>query len=181
MMRAFKSSLFRHARQEDGSSTIPFVLFLPFIMMMVLSSFEMGRMLFRQTTLERALDMTVRDLRLGIWVPGNAAALKQRLCSYSGNIPNCTAETLIDLQPVSKSTWNTLAARPTCVDHDAAIQPATRFDKGTSNEFMLIRVCTRFYPIIPRTGLALALTKDPSGAYALAASSGFVNEPRPGS
>ncbi len=55
----------RRSPEEDGTATIPFLLFLPFFMMLVISSLEMGMLMLRHVMLERALDMSVRDLRLG--------------------------------------------------------------------------------------------------------------------
>ena len=42
---------------------------------------------------------------------------------------------------------------------------------------MLVRACAIFDPIFPITGMGLNLPLDASGAYQLAASSAFVNEP----
>jgi len=179
-MRTFRTMWRSFRKEDDGASTITFVLFLPLFIVLILSSLEMGRLLFRQVMTERALDLAVRDLRLGSWVPANATELKRRICNYSAGIPNCMNEMYVDIQPVSKTTWVPMNATPTCVDHFLAIQPNSIFQLGTSNDFMLIRACTKFYPLVPGVGLGFALGKDPSGAYSIVAASMFVNEPRPG-
>lgn len=179
-MRALRQMWQRFRKEDDGASTITFVLFLPLFVLLILSSLEMGRLLFRQVMTERALDLTVRELRLGIWVPTNATELKRRICNYSAGIPNCMNEMYVDIQPVSKTTWVPMGNTPTCVDHFLAVQPNSIFQLGTSNDFMLIRACTKFYPLVPTAGLGFALGKDASGAYTIVAASMFVNEPRPG-
>lgn len=181
MFGRFLSRLTRRARSEDGTSTVPFVIFVPLFMTMVMSSTEMGTMLFRQVMLERGLDLAVRDLRLGIWVPANSDQLKQRICNYAGVIPSCTQAMLVELRPVSKSTWSPLGSGPVCVDRTAVVQPVTAFNAGASNDMMLVRACVKFVPIFPTNGFGFGMPKDNTGAYALVSSSAFVNEPRPGS
>ena len=172
----------RHlARSEDGTATIPFVMFVPFYMLLLLSSIEMGMLMIRHVMLERALDIAVRDLRLGTWNPPTNTDLKRRICRSAGLIPDCMNSVMVELRPVSKTTWSPLASGPTCVDRNASIQPVTSFVAGTSNDMMLIRACAKFDPIFPTTGLGSSLPKDNSGAYALVSSTAFVNEPRPGS
>lgn len=180
MFERFKVWLRRSAREEGGTSTVPFVLFVPLFMTMVMSSTEMGTLLFRQVMLERGLDMTVRDLRLGTWVPATSTDLKRRICNYAGIIPSCMNALLVELRPVSKATWAPLSSGPVCVDRSAAVQPVTTFIAGTSNDLMLVRACVKFVPIFPTNGFGFGMPKDNTGAYALVSSTAFVNEPRPG-
>lgn len=169
------------ARDESGSATIPFVMMMPMFIILVLSSLEMGMVMIRHVMLERALDMSVRELRLGLWVNPTNQQLKSRICNYAGLIPNCNNALLVELRPVSKTTWQPLSSGPVCVDRALAVQPVTEFVAGGSNEMMLIRACAKFVPMFPLTGLGFNLPKDSTGAYALVAATAFVNEPRPGS
>jgi len=65
----------------------------------------------------------------------------------------------------------------TCVDRSADVQPVLEFDSGAANEMMLVRVCAVFDPFFPTTGLAAQMSLDSTGAYALVATSAYVNEP----
>jgi hypothetical protein len=171
----------RRARDdEDGTSTIPFVIFVPFLITMVVSSLEMGMLMTRHVMLERALDLTVRDLRLGHLPDVTHDEFKQMVCDRSALIPDCENVLLIELRPVSTITWEPLNSGAICVDRDAVVQPATQFDQGGGDQIMLIRACAKFDPIFPTTGLGLDLPKDNTGAYALVTSSAFVNEPEVG-
>jgi hypothetical protein len=171
----------RAARDEDGASTIPFVIFVPFFLMLVTSSLESGMLMMRHVMLERSVDLAVRGLRLGIWTPPTHTELKRTICNNAGLIPNCMNTLLIELRPIDKTTWQPLASGPVCVDRANPILPVTDFDGGTGDDMMLIRACAKFDPIFPMTGLGFQLPKDNTGAYALISSTAFVNEPLPGS
>ena len=107
--------------------------------------------------------------------------LKKDICNLAGIIPDCLNVLLVELRPVSTSTWQPLSSGPTCVDRAAPIQPVTEFNAGASDEMMLIRACAKFDPLFPTAGLGFSLPKDNTGAYALIAATAFVNEPAPGS
>ncbi len=172
----------RKAREEDGATaTIPFVIFLPFFMLLIMSALEMGTLMLRHVMLERALDMSVRDLRLGNWVNPTHAEFKRQVCNRAGVIPDCLNVLLVELRPVSTTTWEPLSAGPICVDRAETIQPVTTFDDGVGDEMMLIRACAKFDPIFPTSGLGFQLPKDNTGAYALVSATAFVNEPDLGS
>ncbi len=169
------------AREEDGTATIPFLLFLPFFMMLVISSLEMGILMLRHVMLERSLDLSVRDLRLGLFT-GDYDDFKKDVCDRAGIIPDCINTLVIELRPVSTTTWEPLASGPICVDRANPLVPlGNPFETGAGDELMLIRACAKFDPIVPMTGLGFHLPKDNTGAYALVSTTAFVNEPEPGS
>lgn len=180
-MSRLKRRIQRAATEEDGTATIPFLLFLPFFMMLVISSLEMGILMLRHVMLERALDMSVRDLRLGTFT-GNYDAFKRNICNRAGVIPDCMNVLVVELRPVSTVTWQPLASGPVCVNRANPLVPlGNPFETGAGDELMLIRVCAKFDPVVPTTGLGFQLPKDNTGAYALISTTAFVNEPDPGS
>ena len=180
-MRYLRAGLRRLAREEDGTATIPFIMFLPFFMLLVMSSLEMGTLMLRHVMLERALDMSVRDLRLGTWSNPTHEEFKRTVCNRAGVIPDCMNVLLVELRPVSTTTWEPLAGGPICVDRAEPIKPVTTFDPGVGDNMMLIRVCSNFDPIFPTSGLGFQLPRDNTGAYALVSATAFVNEPDLGS
>lgn len=171
----------RACREEEGTATIPFVIFFPFFILLVLSSLELGMMMVRHVMLERALDLSVRGLRLGIWTPPTHDELKKVICAQAGIIPDCLNALMVELRPVDKSTWSPLSNSPTCVDRAAAIQPKVEFNPGVGDDMMLIRACAKVDPLFPSSGAGWALPKDATGAYSLISATAFVNEPTPGS
>ncbi len=164
-------------RRESGSATVEFVILFPMFIVIFLSAFESGMLMVRQVMLDRALDMTVRGLRLGTLSPPSQAELKANICSRAAIIPDCMNSLLVELRPVDKITWQTPNPAATCVDRTGTINPVVTVQGGGDNEMMIVRVCAVFDPFFPTSGLGLQLAKDASGAYALVSTSAFVNEP----
>lgn len=177
-MNFFKiQSQFRKASREDGNATIEFALIFPVIISLFLMAFELGLLLTRGVMLDRAVDMSMRDLRLGNLTPTNHAELKNRICDRALIIPDCQNVVLIELRPIADDTWEPLGTDVTCVDREEEIDPVVEFEIGSKHEMMLVRVCALFDPFFPTTGLAAQMKLDNSGAYALVAASAYVNEP----
>lgn len=171
----------RIAGEEEGTATIEFVLFFPLFMTVFMSAFESGLLMTRQVMLERAMDLSIRNLRLGLWDdpanPPTAEMLKQEICAWATVIPDCMDSLMMELRPVSTATWTPLDPNITCVERDEVLQPVVEFNVGVENEMMLVRACAVFDPIFRSSAWGLNLPLDPSGGYQLAATSAFVNEP----
>lgn len=193
-VRAFLNRIRRALRRDDGTASIEFVILFPVFVTVLISSMEMGVLLTRQAMLERALDIAVRDLRLGRAAQQLGLDLgedeeltrddiRQLICGYSPMISRCDENliielTRVDVTLVGTENWAGFAGRATCVERGASVQPATAFVQGTTNELMLIRGCALVDPIFPTSGFALNLPRDSTGAFAFVAQSVFVNEPR---
>lgn len=180
-MKNLAGRLLPFRRNEDGNTTIEFVFLFPFFITLFLSAYESGVLMLRTIMLDRAVDISVRDLRLGNWANPTHAQFKDQVCDIATIIPDCENTVLVELRPVSKDTWQPLGANPTCVDRDEPIQPVTTFDAGAENEMMLVRACAVFDPMFPGAGLGFRI-KELGGTrgYSLVATSAFVNEPRVG-
>ncbi len=165
------------ARDEGGTATIEFVLFFPVFMTIFMSTFECGLFMTRQVMLERAVDMSIRDLRMGLWVNPTADDLKTAICDIATIIPDCQDVVMLELRPVSTATWTPLDPNITCVERDEVIQPLVEWTNGVENEMMLVRACAVFDPVFPLTAMGLQLPVDASGGYAMSATTAFVNEP----
>lgn len=164
-------------RRENGNATIEFALFFPMLVTMLLSTVELGILTIRNVMLEHAVDLTVRDLRLGKINNPTQAKIRYLICERSSVVADCENRLLIELRPVSTVTWTPLASDTTCKNRDENINPAVEFNPGISHEMVLIRVCAVFKPVFPSTTLGMQLARDDLGGYALVASSAFVNEP----
>ncbi|MCB2093369.1 MAG: pilus assembly protein [Rhodobacteraceae bacterium] len=174
----------RKAREEDGTATIPFVIFLPFFLILMISSLDMGLLMIRHVMLERGLDMAVRGLRLGYFDGISHQNFKRIVCNGAGLIPNCMNVMAIELRPIDTTSWVPLSTGATCVDRadtSSDINALTTFKTGGGGEVMLIRACVKFDPMFPMTGLGFHLPKDNTGAYSLVSATAFVNEPKLGS
>ncbi len=162
---------------ERGAVTIEFVIWFPLFFGLILSALESGMLMLRYVMLERGLDVTVRELRIGTLVAPTHDQLKAEICRQSLIIPECEESLTAELRPVSTETWAMPATKVACVDRSEEVKPVLEVTPGAANELMLIRVCAKFAPLLPTSGLGLALHKDGYGNYALVAASAFVNEP----
>jgi hypothetical protein len=169
----------RFGHDESGTSTVEFVILFPMFMAIFFAAFESGYMMLRNVMLERALDLTVRELRLGTPAPPTFDEFKSSICENTYFIENCEDSVQVQLRPVSMTTWGPLGGDPRCIDVDSAIDPfdQTEYAVGGNNELMMVRVCALFRPMFPTTGLGLAMRYDGEGNYAIVATTAFVNEP----
>ncbi len=180
-MKRLLARLFLDFRKEDGTASIEFVFIVPLLMTIFMASCESGYFMVRHVMLERAVDMTMRDLRLGLIVSPDVGKVRALICTRAVVLHDCLAETKIALE-VFSTVPNPIQP---CVERAAKLNPAVetnenkdRFAIGEGSELMLVRVCVRQDAMFPSTGVGLGL--DPGGkygGYALTARSAFVNEP----
>lgn len=166
---------------QTGSASIEFVLMFPFVFALFFVLFEAGYMALRSTMLDRALDMTVRDLRLGNLVNPSVDQLRKSLCTRTDVFKNCEASVTLELTRVSAGFTNLPSIATRCVRRDAPIvagTPSPTVQSGLENELIVLRACMVVDAIFPSSYLGVTtakLAKD--GTYALLATSAFVNEP----
>ena len=79
-MKRIMSRLFARLKNEDGSSTVEFVLIFPILFGIFMSGWETSTYIMRYTLLDRALDITMRDLRLGRMPGADHDDLKDAIC-----------------------------------------------------------------------------------------------------
>jgi Flp pilus assembly protein TadG len=175
------SSGFRRAtaglRRDDGAATLEFALMVPALMMVFMASFESGLLMTRSIMLEQAVDMTMRELRLGHYTLPTAAKLKTEICKRTVIFKNCEDNIMIEMTRINTSTWALPTTGVTCVDRSEEVQPVTTLTIGQKNDVMLVRVCVVQDAMFPTTGIGLHLPKDAKGGYGVVAVSAFVTEP----
>lgn len=167
---------------QKGSATIEFVLLFPAFMMMFLMGFESGYFMVRNVMLERALDISVRDVRLANGTVPELAELKANICQVALILPDCENSLQIEIRPVAPLPGGVASAGTLIRCIDKAAEPndpnnETIYDTGSGNQLMLVRVCALANPLFPTTGIGAGLKFDTFGNYALVATTAFVNEP----
>ena len=163
---------------EDGTATIEFVLAIPVIMALFMASMESGIFMTRYIMLEKAVDMAMREVRLGS-IPGplSAAKLSKEICDRTIIMRDCESSITIEMTPISATDWAMPSLPAVCIDRDVPGMPSLEFTVGTAQQVMLVRACIIQNAIFPLSGIGLGLPKDGQGGYALVASSAFVFEP----
>lgn len=177
MISVFKKSLRRFRDNEEGSMVVPFALWTPVFLGLILSSIELGTVTIRHTAMERALDETVRDLRLGNGPSVDHATLKAEVCRRAAVLPGCEDTLHLEMLSLDMRNWETPPLQADCVDVAEAVNPQRNFSFGSANELMFLRACYKYKPITPAGTLSSSLPTDDEGYTALVAQAAFVHEP----
>ncbi|MFK7881359.1 TadE/TadG family type IV pilus assembly protein [Roseobacter sp.] len=176
MIRRVFKHLVRFRRDEDGQLAIEFVILVPLIFTIFLSSIELGIYSMRQMWMERGLEIAVRTVRLST---GNAPQhddLKQLVCDQAPFLPDCVNRLKLEMTPVSPLAFAGLPQSADCVDTQQQVNPPRTFVQGGNHDLMLIRACLVFDPVIPTTGLGFEFDQQ-EGLPRMVAMSAFVQEP----
>lgn len=178
MRRKLRSFLKRFARSESGQSTVEFAITFPAVITIMLSGIELGFVSLNHSMLERALDVTVRDIRLGTGAAPQHDDIKDLICTRAGFIEDCGSNLRLEMIQVDPRNWGGLDDDPDCTDRSEEVSPVRNFENGQDNELMILRACVKIDPIFPTTGLGANIPKDGYGQYSLIATSVFVQEPQ---
>lgn len=176
-MKRLLSRLFARFRNEDGSSTVEFVLIFPVIFGIFMSGYEASMYVTRFVLLDRALDITMRELRLGRLPGATHDTLKDEICDRTILIRDCRQNLKLALQPVDTGTFTMPNTPMQCVDRTQAIQPVTTVNPGAGDQIMIVRACVIIYGVFPGSAIGTRMPKEPGGGYIMTAKSVFVNEP----
>jgi Flp pilus assembly pilin Flp len=177
MTRRFRNRLRAFGREEEGLAAVEFAISFPFIFLLFIFAVELGLIMTKSVMLEHAVDMAMRDLRLGRMENPSSETLKDEICDRLAIINDCRSNIMIELQPINTATWAMPNQPISCVDRDEEIQPVVSFTLGQQNQIMLVRACVLVEPLFPATGIGALLPKDAQGGFGMAAYSAFVNEP----
>ena len=186
----------KFASKEDGVAHIEILFMLPTFFMLFMSAFEGGMLSTRQVMLERAVDLTVREVRIGRMTDPTHLKLKQGICDRASIIKDCMANLQLEMVRMDLRNWNEneLGEEVLCVDHSEEGVPPIRFTNGNNNELMVLIVCALFDPVSATStwgktslagkknaddsnSLAGGLDDRNSGMYGLVSTSAFVMEP----
>ncbi len=169
--------LFRRYRTDDeGSTTIEFVIVFPMIMWFVMTIFETGFIATRMVMLEHGLDMASREIRLGSTAVTTHEGLKFSICDNAGILVDCERDLILEVVEMDLAS-DYPANQPNCADRTGDIEPTINFTNGGRSRIMFIRACMIIDPLFPGHGITLGLTRDASDGLQLVAYSAFMNEP----
>ncbi len=177
MIRSLYNTLRRFRDTEEGSMVVPFALWMPVFLGVILSGIEVGTLTMRHTALERALDETVREVRLATGTNYTHDTLKQSICDAAAILPDCSNLLKLEMIKLNIRQWVEPHQSADCVDTALEVNPARNFEYGRGNEMMMLRACFKFKPISPAGYLSSALGKDDQGYSGLVSYSAFVQEP----
>lgn len=183
-MRMFKW-LKSFGKNQDGSSTVEFVLLFPTFMFIFFVGFESGYYMLRGVMLERGVDVAVRNVRIGGGNVPNLAEIKEDICDVAlilGEGSECQDSLQIAIRPVAPVPGGVadLGTEIACIDKSVDINDEandTIYNTGSGNQLMMVTVCSLEVPMFPTTGIGAGLKYDTQGNSALVSTAMFVNEP----
>ena len=166
----------RFLGDRRGVAALEFALVAPMLFAVVFSTIEAGWTMVQTIMLDRALDKTVRSLRIGAIANPTQENVRAVICGEALVLVDCSNMLTLEFIPiVNTSSYPADAAR--CINRGTSIKPVLRFDAGQRAQTVFVRACFVVDPLTPGLGLGLALPKDETGAMRIIAKSGFVNEP----
>lgn len=169
----------RLRRSEDGAVTIPTLMWLPLFIMIMAASVELCVLVFKQTLLDRGVDLTTRIMRLGIAPMPSHDTLKRSICTNIAFVPGCMDNLAVEVFSVDTTTWTASNSNSAlCTDALSSEPISPQLERGGSNQLMILRACLKVDVMMEANPLAEALVHDASGQTALISVTAFVNEPR---
>lgn len=178
LRRRLSANLSRFRQDETGTATIEFVFIFPLMLLILFSTVELGVINLRQIMLDRAMDVTVRDIRLSTGSNMQHDAIRDAICDYAGMIDDCATSLKLEMVQIDPFAWAPVDSTPDCVDSVEEVDAVTKFVTGDSNDLMFLRACLSFEPLFPHWGLADSIQTDADGRIRLYAASAFVQEPK---
>jgi len=164
-------------KDETGTGTLDFMMVLPAAMFFAATSYESGTYGLRNVMLERAVDVTVRQVRIGAIPDPTHAQLKERICEEAAIIPECMANVKLEMIRKDPRSWTDVSEVADCVDRSSTAEPVVNWTPGGSNDLMIVRVCALLDPVLPTSTIGMAMAEYEDGAHALVSTSSFVVEP----
>jgi len=167
----------KYLKREDGNSTIEFVIMFPLVLMIFMSMFEAAMITARQAMLERALDITMRGVRITTGSAPSADAIRAKICNLGTILPDCNTTLIMEMTPVAPPDFDMPDYRIPCINRDQLPAPVTTFTQGVGNQLMVVRACYVVDPVFPLSGAGLGLSRAEDGGYQIVSASAFVAEP----
>ena len=182
MMDRIRHTFARIWRDEDGNSSVEFMIAFPIYFALLMMSLELSFITLRHSMLERGLDMAVRDIRLGTGAGLGHEQIKATICDNALMISNCNENLMLEMIPTDIRNLGTLGNDVICRDKAAEADPlvdapVSSINHGGQNQLMFLRACVNYDPLFPTMDLARALERDPSGQVSIVSKTAFVQEP----
>lgn len=164
-------------RDTRGAAAVEFAMVVPLVLALIFSTFEAGWFMLQSIMLDRALDMTVRELRIGSLSNPSQETMRAQVCERAIILVDCSRTLTLELIPVTSGAASYPSDAARCTNMGSRVAPVLRFNGGARTDIMFVRACYVVSPITPGLGLALALPKDDAGMIRLVSKSAFMNEP----
>ena len=168
----------RFLSDRSGAATMEFVILLPMLALLVAMIAEVGTLMTRSVVLERALDIAIRDVRLGRPDVADQDGLRRRICAEAFLISDCERALLLELVSLGAGPGSSVPGTGyRCRNRAEEIDPVVSFDASSPGDIIVVRACLVADPVFPGAGLLATLPAAMGGGYAILAQTAFINEP----
>lgn len=176
MIRKAAARILKFKRDENGNITVEFVILFPLFMFFFVSAAEYSLITLQQASLERAMDITVRDIRLGTGSGFDHDDIKDALCDRSVLLRNCKQSLRLEMIIQDPFAGLNISREPICIEKEEESKPVIEFQQGLENDLMVLRACAKVIPVFPTSAMARSAVDD-DGTIRLTATTAFVQEP----
>lgn len=161
-----------------GTTAIEFAFCAPPLILLVISTFEIGWFYFVNATLDAAAVTAARFVRTGEAQEQqlDKDAFYDAICHYVAPLGDCRSKMTLEVK--TYATFADLAADgngATCVDDLPAAVAAIPYEPGLDNQIVRVRICYMYTTLNPAIGVNLS--EDEQGRRHLVVSQIFRNEP----
>ncbi|MEO1324929.1 MAG: TadE/TadG family type IV pilus assembly protein [Pseudomonadota bacterium] len=172
----------RFASDNEGSSTVEFVIFFPFLIALCFAGVEFGWLMTRFMIVERSVDVAMREVRLGGIQNPTYDELRDRICDTAGIIATCEQNLVLTTQVIP--TGGSVDPTPApCFDRLATeeeledFNPADGHNTGGATSMVVIKICAVVDPILKNPVYDVLLGFDESGGFRIRTTTAFLHEP----
>ncbi len=147
-----RQRLSRFFRAEHATASIEFVIAFPVVFLMFLVTLELTFLMARNTLLQQALDVTMRDVRLGTIVDPTRISLEDRVCDRMPTISDCRDSLALEFTEVNQQTFAMPGQRAPCARRsieDMTARANDTYETGEQNALIVVRACMVVDTITP--------------------------------
>lgn len=178
MNMRMKNYLRRFRKEERGSVfVIEFVILVPALFIPFFFGFEMSMHSIRQMQLDRALEITTREVRLFTGAEYTHDTIVKTICANSGGLNDCEQNLRLEMVQKDPRAYTPLETRADCINSSEEVAPVRGWTLGEEHELMFMRACYRYVPLWNKMGLGKELDKDGDGYGEMVSISAFSQEP----
>lgn len=179
MNMRMKNYLRRFRKEERGSVfVIEFVILVPALFIPFFFGFEMSMHSIRQMQLDRAVEVTTRQIRLNTSKQFTHETIVKTICANSGGLQDCEGNLRLEMVQKNLRAYTPIDVNADCINAAEPVAPVRGWNLGEEHELMILRACYRYVPLWNKMGLGKELDKNDDGYGEMVSISAFSQEPK---
>lgn len=139
----------RFGRDQSGTTTLSFLLMFPLVFGIFLTTLDSGFATMRSALLDRALDVSARQIRNGTMASTTIGDIRTEMCKELTAFKDCSTMLKLQFVSVPRADFTMPPRSLACDNSGTVITPVTSFTAGQANPITVLRACmviTSFTP-----------------------------------